>query len=342
MDEAERIAIEAGLARLPSDAPGHRRVRCGRGFSYRSVDGDLITGDARAEIEALAIPPAWSDVWISPEPDSHILATGVDQAGRKQYLYHPRWRAAADAAKFRRLAEFDTGLVALRRRVLSDLRGPLDRQDTQAALVTRILDHTLIRIGSRRYADENDTYGATTLLVDHVDIDGSTVRLAFPAKGGHEHEAVAEDGLLARRLGALVERLDGGDPIFHDDDGRPISRQTVNDYIEGHSGGRFTAKDFRTWGASAEVTGALAVEPWDVGDPERVVREAIECAADRLGNTPAVCRASYVAPAVVEAYPDGRLATVWERSRRSAWLTRAERTCGRVLAADAATVADAA
>ncbi|MEO6572151.1 MAG: DNA topoisomerase IB [Ilumatobacteraceae bacterium] len=331
MDDADRIALEAGLIRLSNDHPGITRRRRGTGFSYVDDDGRVIDDNRRAEIEALAIPPAWTGVWISPEPTSHILATGTDVAGRKQYLYHSEWRSAADAAKFTRLAGFSRGLTALRKRVDHDLRGAIELQDTQAAIVTRMLDDTLIRVGSRAYTDDHDTYGATTLHAEHIDVHGRSVTLQFRAKGGIERTVDADDRLLARRLAELVEGLDAGDPVFHDDEGRPISRRTVNEYISRHMGGDFSAKDFRTWGASCEVAGVLGRLTYDPDTADSAIRAAIEHAAELLGNTPTVCRASYVAPAVTDAYTTGELHEAWRRSRASKWIQRSERTCGRVL-----------
>jgi DNA topoisomerase I len=326
---AELLAAAAGLIRVPADAPGIVRRRCGRGFTYRTPRGAAVTGVERARIESLAIPPAWTDVWIAREHDSHVLATGIDDAGRKQYLYHPRWREAADHLKFERLGAFGAALTGLRKRVVQDLRST-DVRTAQCAAVVRMVDLSLIRAGSRCYADDNGTFGATTLLSSHVEVKGSTVHLSFPGKGGSEHDLTVTDRLLATHLRRLVSELDDDSHLFVDDEGRPIERDDVNDYLETVAG-RFTVKDFRTWGATCSVAGLLADPASDV-DPDECVKLAIAETAEALGNTPAVCRSSYVAPVVVEAHLDGRLRAAWRASRSSRWLSRPERTTQRILA----------
>jgi DNA topoisomerase I len=333
--DAIDLAEVAGLVRLTDDELGIRRVRRGRGFSYVGVGGEPVDADERERIEALAIPPAWRDVWIAPRPDSHVLAMGVDDAGRTQYLYHPAWRAAADAAKFERLAQFPRALAQLRRDVVQRLSGGVDGSPealarTIPAVVVRLLDQSLIRAGSRCYADSNGTHGATTLLASHVERHGDRVRLEFTGKGGREHEVDIHDRLLARHLGHLVELADEQDaPLFSLADGTEVGRGLVNAYIAEATGQTFSAKDFRTWGATCVVTEQLATA---VGEDRTAVRTAIEQAADALGNTPTVCRQSYVAPAVVDAFERGELRTVWRAARRSRWLSRAERATGRILA----------
>jgi DNA topoisomerase I len=331
MDPAE----VAGLVRVTGDEPGIRRVRRGRGFSYIGANGERIAARTRERIEALAIPPAWHDVWISTRPDSHVLATGVDDAGRKQYLYHPEWRVAADAAKFERLAHFPPALATLRRDVQRRLsRGVDDSPETLArvvpAVVVRLLDQSLIRAGSRCYAETNGTHGATTLLASHVERHGDRVHLEFTGKGGREHEVDIRDPVLARHLGHLVELAGEQDaPLFSLADGTVVGRDLVNAYIADATGKTFSAKDFRTWGATCVVTEQLATA---AGQDRTAVRAAIEQAAEVLGNTPTVCRQSYVAPAVVDAFERGELPEVWRAARRSRWLSRAERATGRILA----------
>jgi DNA topoisomerase-1 len=332
-ETADLIAADAGLVRLASDTPGIRRRRSGRGFSYRRPDGTPVDGQERARIASLAIPPAWTDVWIAPDENSHVLATGTDAAGRKQYLYHPRWREGADSLKFERLVELGTKLSILRRLVRADV-GARDPRVAQCALLVLLVDRTLIRAGSRCYVDEHGTYGATTLLASHVDVRGSTVRLSFTGKGGAELELSTTDRVLAERLGRVVATLDDDEHVFGDDDGRAIDREEVNDYLRRF--GPFTVKDLRTWGATSSVTERLARTlkgRADLPDAEAdaAVRDAIAHAAEALGNTPTVCRASYVAPAVIDGWYDGRLADLWRSSRRSRWLSRAEWTTRRLL-----------
>lgn len=326
---AEHLAAAAGLVRLPFGVPGISRRRSGRGFTYQGTRGARVGPAERTRIEELAIPPAWTDVWIAPDPDSHVLATGIDDAGRKQYLYHPRWREAADQLKFERLGLFAAALIGLRKRVVRDLRSD-DERTAQCAALLRLVDLSLIRGGSRCYAETNGTFGATTLLASHVDVKGSTVHLAFPGKGGGELDVSITDRLLAGHLRRLVATLDDDSHLFVDDDGRPVDREDVNEYLASVAG-RFTVKDFRTWGATSAVAGLLARLGRD-DDPDGCVRQAIAEIAETLGNTPAVCRSSYVAPAVVAAHLDGRLEAAWRASRGSRWMSRAERATHRLLA----------
>jgi DNA topoisomerase-1 len=329
------LADVAGLVRVSGDEPGIRRVRRGRGFSYVSPSGAPVDAAERARIRSLAIPPAWRDVWIAPWPEAHILATGVDDADRKQYLYHPQWRVAADAVKFDRLATFPPALVRLRRDVVRRLSRRVDDSPeglarTVPAVLVRLLDQSLIRAGSRCYAESNGTHGATTLLASHVELHGDRVHLEFPGKGGRDHEIDVRDPLLARHLGVLVELAGEEDaPLFSLADGAVVGRNAVNGYIASVAGAPYSAKDFRTWGATCVVAERLAAA--DDGDGA-AVRDAIEVAADALGNTPTVCRQSYVAPAVIDAFEEGVLRSVWRTARRSRWLSRAERATARVLA----------
>jgi DNA topoisomerase-1 len=309
----EELARDAGLEYAFDDTPGIRRIR-------------RVDGTTRERIMALAIPPAWTEVWISPSDRTHILATGRDAAGRKQYLYHPEWAEAAGDLKFSRMGLFARHLPRLRRRVQTDLRRrDLDREKV-SAIAVRVLDETLIRVGNRRYATENGSFGLTSLETDHVEVSGSRVEFEFTGKGGAEHNLVVHD----RRLAALVSRCQDldGDTLFSFQEGDRVTALTpahLNDYIAGISRHRFTAKDFRTWGASATVTEMLACGCDDL-------LEAIDAAAERLGNTRAVCRASYVHPVVAEAAEDGRLEPAWRASRDGRWLNRAESALRRIVA----------
>ncbi|HEY3483887.1 MAG TPA: hypothetical protein VGK49_00830 [Ilumatobacteraceae bacterium] len=325
--EAARIAREAGLLYLPDDRPGIRRRRRGGGFSYVEPSGRKVAAAERDRIAALAIPPAWTDVWIAPEADAHLVATGVDARGRKQYLYHPAWRAAADVAKFDRLASFGPGLVRLRRAVADDLRS-LEPGWVCAALV-RLIDDALIRPGDRRYFRTNGSVGATTLSPEHLSVSRQVVRLQFEGKGAVEHDIQIRDPLLARRISDLLDQAQPGQPIFADESDVPVDRARLNAYISAHAGAQFSAKDLRTWGATCLVARELvAVRDRDA---DECVRDAIAVAAEQLGNTPAVCRSSYVAPAVVDSFESGSLVDAWRRSRRTAWLSRVEQTVSRVL-----------
>ena len=329
-DDALALASEAGLVYVEAGAPGLKRVGRGRGFTYLDAAGGYVNGERKKWIESLVIPPAWSDVWISDDRQGHILATGVDKAGRKQYIYHPDWESIRDEVKFDRLPEFGRRLAPLRRRVDSELRRRgLDREKV-VALAVAVLDRTLIRVGNRRYATENESYGLTTLTAEHAELSGSHIHLEFAGKGGADREVVFKD----RRLSALLQRcqeLEGqtlfsyasemGDPVS-------INSSDINRYLSHAMGGAFTAKDFRTWGASSLVVGELAGR--GPGDPSHV-RDAIDAAAEHLGNTRAVCRDSYVHPRVFEAHEDGRLNQAWSRSRTGKWMGRAESALSGIL-----------
>jgi DNA topoisomerase I len=284
----------------------------------------------RERIGSMAIPPAWTDVWIAPEPDAHLLAMGTDARGRRQYLYHPAWREAADRAKFDRLASFGPALGGLRRRVAEDLRRLSD--EWACAAMVRLVDQALIRPGSLRHFRENGSVGATTLHAEHVDVSRRFVRLHFEGKGAIEHEIEVHDPLLARRVSDLLDNAPPGQPIFADGEGEVVDNGRLNAYIGRHTGGEFTAKDLRTWGATCRVAGVLAWPPAAVETGADPVRLAIEEAAAQLGNTFEVCRSSYVAPRVVEAFRDGALPEMWRRSRRARWLSRTEQMVRRVLA----------
>ena len=322
------LAEGAGLSYVDDRAPGIRRVRRGRGFSYHLTDGSLASDRTREWAESLVIPPAWDDVWISLDRSAHILATGVDDAGRKQYIYHPIWEELRDLAKFERTEDFGARLPILRKTMDADLRSPGLGRDKVVALAVAVLDRTLIRVGNVRYAEENDSYGLTTLRRGHVEVDGDHVLLEFTGKGGAEREVVFADRRLARLVASC--RALGGDTLFsHEspDGPRRIGSEDVNGYLSRTMRGPFTAKDFRTWGASAIVVAALSRDGGDVG-----LLEAIDVAAERLGNSRTVCRDSYVHPAITEAHADGRLEDAWRRARRSKWLDREEWALNYVLA----------
>jgi DNA topoisomerase-1 len=306
-------AREAGL-RYASDArPGITRRRAGRGFSYRGADGSLIRDrEVLGRIRSLAIPPAWSDVWICPWPNGHIQATGRDARGRKQHRYHPRWHERRDDSKFARMIAFAEALPGIRQRTEEHLalRG-LPREKVLAACV-RLLELTLIRVGNDEYARLNRSFGLTTLRDRHARIEGSAVRFRFRGKSGKEHEV----GLRDRRLARVVRRCQElpGQELFQyvDDDGavRDVASDDVNAYLREISGGDFTAKDFRTWAGTVLAYRALkALQPaTDERGARKNVVEAIRQIAGRLGNTAAVCRRSYVHPAVLDAYFEGTIA----------------------------------
>jgi DNA topoisomerase-1 len=292
--------------------PGIRRRRAGRGFTYLTPDGRTLRDRATlARIRSLAIPPAYTDVWICPIPNGHLQATGRDARGRKQYRYHPRWREVRDETKFGRMLTFSESLPRLRQRVEEDLARPgLPREKVLAAVV-RLLECTGIRVGNEEYARSNRSFGLTTLRDHHVEISGSTMRFEFRGKSGKVHRVTLSD----RRLARIVARCQAvpGAELFQyvdDEEGRvAIGSGDVNDYLRGITGDDFTAKDFRTWAGTLQAVAAL--EELGPAATEReaksTILRAIDQVAERLNNTRAVCRKYYVHPAVLERYEAGTL-----------------------------------
>lgn len=336
MADPEEIAASAGLRYLGDERPGIRRRRRGRGFSYDDERKRAVTAAQRGRIRALAIPPAWEEVWIAPEADAHLVATGIDAAGRKQYLYHPEWRRAADDAKFARLPEFASRLARLRARIRADLRSTADDLDHVCAAALGLIDESLIRPGSRRHLRDNESVGATTLRATEVEVGSRRIVLDFVGKGGVDQHVVVHDRTLARVLGQLVDDDDDTGFVFATPDGAAVDERMLNRYVERVGGTGFSVKDFRTWGATSIATGALAtalVDGPELAERElaRSITSAVEVAAEALGNTPTVARASYVDPRVLAAYADGSLRRTWRSTRAGKWLDRAERTTQRVL-----------
>ncbi|MEO5939586.1 MAG: DNA topoisomerase IB [Candidatus Limnocylindrales bacterium] len=302
-----------GLRHASDDRPGITRRRAGTGFSYRDPDGRPIRDRDRLDrIHSIVIPPAWTDVWVCPWPNGHVQATGRDARGRKQYRYHPRYRARREGAKFERLIAFANALPAIREQVERDLgRSGLPRAKVVAAVV-RLLELTLIRVGNDEYARLNKSFGLTTLRDRHATIDGSAVTFRFRGKSGKQHEV----GLRDRRLASVVRRCRDlpGQELFQylDGDGDPqdIASDDVNAYLAAIVPG-ITAKDFRTWAGTVLAYRALRAIGKGATEREkqRNVAAAIQATADGLGNTPAVARSAYIHPAVVDAYLDGRIRT---------------------------------
>ncbi|WP_370372246.1 DNA topoisomerase IB [Henriciella pelagia] len=290
---------DAGLTYVDTGSTGSTgwtRRPCGKGFTYLNERGDTLEGEQRARAEALVLPPAWKDVWICPDPRGHLQATGVDEAGRTQYRYHPDWRAHCEQAKFADMMYFGEALPRLRRRVRDTLNQPKDHVDLAIAAIIRLLDKGAIRIGSER-SREGGAFGATTLYKRHVrQTDADTIRLKFKGKGGKQQDiSICDDG-LSRAVAALQSLP--GQSLFDTPDGKVCSSQ-VNHFIQETSDGAFTAKDFRTWGGSVAATRALRKG----ADSIKAVSEA---AADRLGNTPSIARNSYIHPRIIEMARDGR------------------------------------
>ena len=333
--EAEATAEEAGLNYISDAAPGIRRRRCGRGFAYRDPDGLPVDDRDRTRISKLVIPPAWNDVWISPDPRGHIQATGRDARGRKQYRYHDRWREVRDANKYEKLADFALALP--------DLRATLDEhlglrglpQEKVLAAVVRLLDETLIRIGNDEYAETNESFGLTTIEGDHVDVEGTTINFEFRGKSGVEQAISLRD----RRLAAIVKACQDlpGEDLFGylDPDGEAVdvTSTMVNDYLRSITGTKVTAKHFRTWGGTVTAAELLAPLPVPEDDTEAKSNEivALDAAAERLGNTRTVCRNCYIHPHVTTAYREGDLQEAWKAARSSARFSRGERAVLSVL-----------
>ena len=308
-------ARDAGLHSVSDVAPGLRRRRCGRGFAYFTADGARVTDAATLErIRRLAIPPAYRDVWICADAQGHLQATGRDARGRKQYRYHPRWRQTRDGGKFERIADFGRRLPALRRRLSRDLKRPGLPREKVLATVVSLLAETLIRVGNHEYARENNSFGLTTLRNRHVRFPRGGALFEFRGKSGKQHRVSLEDPRLAR----LVRRCQQlpGQRLFQylGDDGlpHPIGSGDVNEYLQSACGEDFSAKDFRTWGGTLAAIAALVRSPPPTEGGERALaaaqKQAIAEVAAQLGNTPAVCRASYIHPRVFEGWRDGRLA----------------------------------
>jgi len=309
VDPAES-ADDAGLRYVTDGDPGIARRRAGRGFVYLQPGGRRVKDRATLDwIRSLAIPPAWTDVWICSSRKGHLQATGRDARGRKQYRYHPEWRAQRDTVKYDRMIAFAKALPRIRRRVSRDLRrAGLPRERVLAAVV-RLLEKTGVRIGNEEYARDNKSFGLTTLRDRHAQVGSKRIRFRFRGKGGKEGEVEVSDARLARIVGRCQD-LPGQELFTYlDDEGevRTIGSDDVNDYIREISGHDFTAKDFRTWAATVMAARALArgEQASTLAGAKRDVVRAVERVAEWLGNTPAVSRKSYVDPSVIDAYLEG-------------------------------------
>jgi DNA topoisomerase-1 len=317
-----RFQFPTRVSRSCDDEPGIAREKTRRGFRYRDARGRIVRNAATlARIRTMAIPPAWKRVWICPSPSGHIQAVGWDARGRKQYRYHPAFREQKDGEKFARLAAFGRALPRLRARVASDLaRHGLPRDKVLAAVV-RLLDRTHLRVGNHEYRRSNRSFGLSTLLDRHVRFNGRGLRVKFNGKGGIANERAVAD----RKLAAVVRRCRDvpGQLLFQyrDDRGnaRAISSTDVNNYIRRAAGGEFTAKDFRTWAGTVAAAARLAKEklPESAKAAERIVVRVVREVASELGNTPAVCRKSYIHPNVIEAFAAGTFTNRRSGGRRA-------------------------
>jgi DNA topoisomerase-1 len=305
--------------------PGIRRIGTKTRVRYVAPNGRTISDRADLQrIKSLAIPPAWTDVWICPDPRGHVQATGRDARGRKQYRYHPRWREVRDEVKYGRLIAFAQALPKIRQRTDADLRKPGLAREKVLAAVVQLLEKTLIRVGNEEYARQNGSVGLTTMKDKHARINGRSVRFEFRGKSGIEHEIDLDDARLAKVVKACRD-LPGYELFqYIDADGRrqTIDSADVNAYLREVAGEEFTAKDFRTWAGTVLAAQALAgVAAFkSSAEAKRNVAKAIESVAKRLGNTKAVCRKCYIHPAILDAYMDG--STIQTIKARAAKLTR--------------------
>ncbi len=299
------------LVYATGEEPGISRRRAGKGFSYRDPDGRTVRDEATlARIRDLAIPPAYTDVWISADPSAHIQATGRDQKGRKQYRYHPDWMTERAGTKFARLIEFAEALPSLRNRIKADMALPGLPRAKVLATVASLLETTLIRVGNEDYARKNRSFGLTTLRRRHVRVDGSELRFDFKGKSGKQWRVSVRDRRVARVLRACQELP--GQTLFRyrDADGEAlaVTSADVNDYLREVTGEEITAKDFRTWAGTVMAAAALAeLPPQDSAKASaRALKDVIDRVAQKLGNTPTVCRQSYVHPGVVTGFLEAR------------------------------------
>ncbi len=312
---ATQAEVPDGLTWCSDEQPGLKRTPAGKGFAYHDTRGALIRDRKVLDrVRALAIPPAWTDVWICPRASGHIQATGRDARGRKQYRYHDGWSRHASESKFDRLPAFARALPRLRRQVEADLNRRGVSRDKVVATAVRLLEITLIRVGNAQYAKQNRSFGLTTLSKRHLDVDGAALTFAFKGKSGIEHEVTVRDRRLATVARSLRELP--GQQLFkyRDADGGlcAVTSDDVNAYIRQAMGDGFSAKDFRTWAGTVSAARALReMGPAATATAaKRGITVCVKAVAGLLGNTPTVCRASYIHPAVFELYEKGRLAAV--------------------------------
>ena len=316
--EPTECAQAAGLVYVSPEEPGIRRVRSGQGFRYVAPDGKTISDKITlGRIKRLAIPPAWTDVWICTRDNGHLQALGKDARGRKQYRYHPRWREVRDETKYHRMLEFAKALPLIRKRVEQHLTLPGLPREKVLATVVKLLETVMIRVGNDEYARDNKSYGLTTMQDRHAVVNGSSVRFQFRGKSGKYHKIDIED----RRLAKIVANCQAipGQELFQyiDQDGKPhdITSTDVNVYLREIANDEFTAKDFRTWGGT--VLAAMALQEFEKVDTKSQAKKnllrAIEAVAERLGNTPAICKKCYIHPFVLNSYLDGTMLDAFKK-----------------------------
>ncbi len=318
LSDPVEAAAQARLRYVSDEEPGYTRKRSGKGFAYYDPDDKHVKDKRlRERFDALVIPPMWEDVWICRDAAGHIQATGYDAKERKQYVYHEKWREVRDRAKFDSLVPFGEALPELRERLERDLRRQGLPKEKLVAAIVKLLETTLIRIGNREYAKQNHSYGLTTMRRKHVDIEGSHLAFDFVGKSGKEHHISLEDRQLARVVKEAYE-LPGYELFkYLDADGEKhvVDSADVNAYLQETTGQDFTAKDFRTWAATVLAAETLCQNecPAEVKGRQKVVSTAIKEVAEHLGNTPAVCRSSYVHPLIIETFEGGELQSKFER-----------------------------
>lgn len=333
-----QLAATVGLVYVNSRTEaGYRRKKAGKGFYYVDASGKRCTDTATLNrIKALVLPPAWKDVWICKDPKAHLQATGVDEAGRKQYRYHEHWNQISNHTKYFKLLRFVKALPALREQVQSDLRLQQDTCEKVAALAVRLMEKTCIRIGNQRYRVQNGTSGLTTLDARHVRVKGTTIQFSFKGKKGIRHNISVRDRSLARLVKHFKELP--GRRLFQyvngDGKRKPLQARHVNNYIKQHTGGNFSAKDFRTWMGTVTACEYLAQldAPGSATDLKRKLNACFDAVATQLGNTRTVCKRYYVHPSVINAYSTQRLQRFLRKDVESdSWLTETEQKVARLL-----------
>jgi DNA topoisomerase IB len=313
MTTVARRTRRARLRRSDCSGPGLRRVKRGRGFVYLDESSERVEDPEVLErLRSLAIPPAWRDVWICADPLGHLQATGIDAAGRKQYLYHPRWRERRDRQKFEKMVRFGEALPKLRRQVRMDLEGSSEPDKRRVlACAIRLLDVGLFRVGSEEYADDEGGFGLATIRKEHVTIDADRVAFDYLAKGGNRRRQVIQDPVTIELLRALKRRRAGGPPLLaYREGGRwhDVRSSEINEYLKELLGEDFSAKDFRTWNATVLASVSLATAGRDAATKtarKRATDQAVRAVAELLGNTPAVARRAYIDPRVFDRYLSG-------------------------------------
>lgn len=337
VDDAKTEARSAGLRYVSDRMPGIRRAGSPADFYYLDKSGERIEDEAvLARIAKLVIPPAWTEVWIAASATAHLQATGRDARGRKQYRYHTKWRALREETKFSRMQAFGTALPLIRKRVEHDLALPGLPREKILATIVKLLEITLIRIGNEEYVKANRSYGLTTLRNRHVNISGAELVFEFRGKSGIQHKI----GLRDRRLAAIVKRckqLPGAELFqYVDENGQrhSIGSQDINDYLREITAEDFSAKDFRTWAGSICALDALLECPPCTCDNEskRVITAVVKSVAQRLGNTPTVCRKHYIHPLVLESFLDKSLTSLRKTLSHTRDARRAERALMKILA----------